>query len=289
VWFDVATGGTPVGSGNTWQTPFLPSSTSFWAASVEDSDTQVANGGSAARSTTGQYHTNGSFWLLFTANEAFTIRSVKVYAAGAGSRPIGLVNAGTGATITQGNFTIPDGESRVQLDFEVPGPGSYGLRIMSGDPQLWRDGVGSNPAYPFVLGNLATITSSSATGSNATALYYFFYDWEVETPGITCESERVQVDVSMPVGMDDASSQGAVAVYPNPADELLNIEIPTSIATDRMRVQVLDNTGRLVSESSVATDRATLDTQSLANGPYVYRLVNADGRALANGRFVVVH
>ena len=51
----------------------------------------------------------------------------------------------SGTVVQQGTYTLPTGESRVQLDFNVPGPGTYGLRVMSGDPQLWRDGIGSNP------------------------------------------------------------------------------------------------------------------------------------------------
>lgn len=289
VWYDVPVGGSSVGTGNVWETPFLPSSTSFWVASSEDSETVLLNGGAVARTTTGQFHTNASFWQLFTANEPFVIRSVKVYANGAGSRSIGLINASTGAVITQAPFTIPNGESRVELNFVVPGPGNYGLRVMSGDPQLWRDGIGSNPSYPYSLGTLGSITSSSATGTNATALYYFFYDWEVESDGITCESERVQVNVSMPVGIADATAADGILVYPNPADDILFLELSGDMAGQRMQVQVLDNTGRIVRDGSITTDRTALNTANFAGGLYVYRLVDATGNELARGRFVVAH
>ncbi len=289
VWYDVPVGGSAVGAGNVWETPFLTSSTSFWAASSEDSETVLLNAGAAARTTTGQFHTNASFWLLFTANESFVIRSVKVYANGAGSRSIGLINANNNTVITQAAFAIPNGESRVQLDFVVPGPGNYGLRVMDGDPQLWRDGIGSNPGYPYALGNLGTITSSSATGSNATALYYFFYDWEVESDGITCESDRVQVNVSMPVGMEDATAADGISVYPNPTDDILFLELSGAMAGQRMQVQVLDNTGRVVRDGSITSDRTALNTANFAGGLYVYRLVDAAGEELARGRFVVAH
>jgi hypothetical protein len=289
LWYDVPVGGTPVATGNNWQTDPLPSSTSFWASSVTESETVTAFGGRAAQATPGQFHTNASFWLLFTANEAFTIRSVKVYANGAGNRPIGLVNATSGATIAQGNFALPNGESRVQLDFNVPGPGNYALRIMSGDPQLWRDGIGSNPAYPYALGTLGAITSSSATGNNALALYYFFYDWEVESFGIACESERVEVTVSMPVGVDDIGHAGGIALYPNPVDDALTVELSGAASGQRMVLQVLDNTGHLVAERLITNDRTVLETGSFASGLYLYRLVDASGAALGTGRFVVAH
>ena len=289
VWYDVPVGGSPVATGNSWQTDPLPSSTSFWVANVAESETITAFGGRTVQATPGQFHTNASFWLLFTANEAFTIRSVKVYANGAGNRPIGLVNATSGATITQGNFAIPNGESRVQLDFVVPGPGNYALRIMSGDPQLWRDGLGSNPAYPYALGSLGAITSSSATGSNALSLYYFFYEWEVETPGITCESERVEVLVSMPVGIDDAGRRGGIGLYPNPVDDALTVELTGAASGQRMVLLVLDNTGHLVAERLITQDRSVLETTSFASGLYLYRLVDASGTERSAGRFVVAH
>jgi hypothetical protein len=289
VWYDVPQGGSPVGTGNTWETPFLPSSTSFWVASQQESETITAYGGAADRSTTGQFHTNASFWLLFTANEPFVIRSVKVFANGAGNRPIGLVNAANNQTVTQGTFNIPNGESRVTLNFEVPAAGNYALRVMSGDPQLWRDGVGSNPAYPYALGSLGAITSSSATGTNAQALYYFFYDWEVESSSITCESERVQVDVSMPVGMDDGAASSGIAVYPNPADDVLFLDLSSDLAGRQLRYEVLDNTGRSIGSGSLTSDRNTLGTATFADGIYLYRVLDVSGSEAARGRFVVVH
>src|SRR5690606_5883879 len=130
------------------------------------------------------------------------------YASGAGVRPIALVDA-NGNVITQGNFNIPDGESRVQLNFTVPGPGTYGLRVVSGNPGLWRDGIGSVQTYPYALGSFGSITSSSATGGNSLVYYYFFYDWEVSEPLVTCESAREEVVVELPASVQEVSGTTA--------------------------------------------------------------------------------
>jgi hypothetical protein len=111
----------------------------------------------------------------------------------------------------------------------------------------------------------------------------------VESDGITCESERVQVDVSMPVGIEDAIAEDGISVYPNPADDILFLELSGDMAGQRMQVQVLDNTGRVVRDGSITTDRTALNTASFAGGLYVYRLVDATGNELARGRFVVAH
>jgi hypothetical protein len=284
-WYTTPVGGVPVGSGSPWETPFLEQSTSFWLGNSITNEFELSYGGPEDRSTVGQYHTNASFWLNFTAYEPFIIRSVKVFANGAGERPIGLINAATGSTVVQGSFALPDGESRVQLNMAVPAAGEYALRIMSGNPQLWRDGIGSNPAYPFALGTMGAITSSNATGSNATSLYYFFYDWELEPQTTTCESERVEVLVSMPVGIADRDALGH-SVYPVPANEMLYIEAPE--AQGLITVHVLDNSGRLVLQAGMQGGRAAVDVRSLAAGPYIFRLVDNETE-ITRGRFVVAH
>jgi hypothetical protein len=252
------------------------------------SPTTPVFGAKEDRTTTGAFHTNGSFWVVFTATEAFTIRSVKVYANGAGSRPIGLVNMPSGGVVTQGSFALPNGESRVDLNFQVPGPGQYGLRIMSGDPQLWRDGIGSNPGFPFALGTVGTITGTTATGSNATALYYFFYDWEVEPLPLVCVSPRVPVNVDLQVGMTEATNTSGVSVYPHPADNELTFELKGNTAGQTMQLMVTDNAGRRVATRSLEGARTVVSTSALANGLYTYRVAGPRGE-VARGTFVVAH
>ena len=287
-WYANATGGASLGSGSPWETPFLNSGTTYWASNTVVSATTPVFGAKEDRTTSGAFHTNGSFWLVFNATEAFTIRSVKVYANGAGSRPIGLVNMPSGGVITQSNYTLPDGESRVDLDFQVPGPGQYGLRIMSGDPQLWRDGIGSNPGFPFALGTVGTITGTTATGTNATALYYFFYDWEVEPLPLVCESARVPVNVDLLVGLTEATASNGVNVYPVPADNVLTVELNGTAAGQALQLVVTDNAGRRVATRSMDGARTVVSTSALANGLYTYRVAGPSGE-VARGTFVVAH
>ena len=285
-WYNVATGGTAVGTGNSYDTPFLTGTTNFWCTSSAGNAVVTSFGARTNNSATGAYHTNGNNWQLFTANEPFVIRSVKVYADGAGNRPIALVN-GAGAVISQGTFNIPDGESRVQLNFNVPGPGNYGLRILSGDPQLWRDGPGSGQTYPYALGTYGSMTSSTVAGANATAYYYFFYDWEVENPTVLCESERVEVTVEMPTGINEAEGT-SIRLFPDPADRDIFIDITGPEAQGKLLITVLDRTGRQVAIKTIENGRATLTTAFLADGMYFYRITRNETE-IAVGRFLVTH
>ncbi|MBL7962734.1 MAG: S8 family serine peptidase [Flavobacteriales bacterium] len=288
LWYDSSSGGTPVGSGNSWDTPFLSATTSYWCSNTTVYGGTTAYGGKVDNSpAAGAYHTNGTNYQIFTANEPFYIRSVKVYASGAGSRPIALVTYPGGTVVAQGSFTIPDGESRVQLDFLVPGPGTYGLRIVSGNPQLWRDGIGSNPAYPFPLGTFGTMTSSTAGAPNATNYYYFFYDWEVQEPTIACESDRVEVVVDVVVGMQHLA-HGTVQVYPVPADHEVVFDLGALPATAQLTLELSDATGRMVRSLVVQPALVRMNTQQLAEGAYSFRVLG-DGTEMHRGRLVVQH
>lgn len=288
-WYDAAVGGTPVGSGNNWQTPFLNSTTDFWCTSTITNGVVPVYGGPTNNTTTGQYHTNSTNYELFTANEAFIIRSVKVYANGAGNRTVALVTEPDGDVVTQGTFNVPAGESRIELDFEVPAAGDYGLRSLDNNPQLWRDGSGSNPAYPFALGTLGTITSSTATGANATEFYYFFYDWEVGDRTVACESERVNVTVEMPTGFGEVIGTGSgVNAYPQPADRDLFFDITGELASQALLISLVDNTGRIVATKTTDGGRATLTTAFLAPGMYTYRVTHK-GNDVSVGKIVVAH
>jgi len=288
LWYDMATGGSPIGSGSPWDTPFLNATTDFWCTNTETFGGGTSYGGATDNTVQGQYHGFSNNHLLFTANDAFTIRSVKVYANGAGTRPIALIDMDNGgANVAAGSFNLPDGESRVQLDFQVPGPGNYGLRITNGDPQLWRDGLGSNPPYPFALGTLGTLTGTTVTGANSTEYYYFFYDWEVEPFGVGCESDRVQVTVSLPVGLEDLDKP-SVNVFPDPADRDIFFDLSGYSGQGPVQVTIFDASGRAMATKPMLNGRATVTTAWLADGLYSY-LLTSNGQPITSGRFVVSH
>ena len=126
---------------------------------------KTAMGGSTAQSE-GQYHNNSNYWLRFDAYEDIVIESVKVFADGADDRTIAAIDA-AGNILDQVTVAVPDGESVVELGLEVPAGVSHGLRSLDGNPQLWRDGQGSDLNYPYEIGTLATITSAAAAMSTA--------------------------------------------------------------------------------------------------------------------------
>ncbi|HMN06629.1 MAG TPA: FG-GAP-like repeat-containing protein [Flavobacteriales bacterium] len=272
LWYDVAVGGTPIGAGSPWTTPWVDANTTFWCADVGQSGGQPQYGGKVNKSNAGAYQNNATYYLYFTAAQDMVLRSVKVYANGAAYRTIGIIDQATGSVITSGVFSIPDGESRVQLDWTVPA-GAYGLRVISGDPQLWRDGVGSNPSFPYDLAGLGAITGTNASSQQ---YYYFFYDWEVSGPDVWCEGVRTAVDVLVgPTGVRGVEGVRPFSVYPNPAKEEVTIrgELPAG-ARD---VEFVDVSGRTCLRAPIAPGTSAVDVRQLAPGSYTVRVRGAHG------------
>jgi hypothetical protein len=277
-WFAENSGGPAIASGNTFITPFLNSTTTFYASATTIHGGGDWFGGPEDRLTTaapGAYHTNSDNYPVFTASEAFTIVSVKVYANGAGNRTVALIDRADGSTIASQVINIPDGESRIDLNYAVPGPGEYGLRCVGGNPQLWRDGNGSNPAYPYPLGTVGAITTSSVTGANALNFYYFFYDWEVEAAGVSCESLRDPATVEISVGIAE-NGEAPIGVFPNPAHESITV-VATGVA-GLTSIELLDVTGRVaLSQGASSTGISTIGLQGVAPGEYIVRVQHALG------------
>lgn len=285
-WYDVATGGSAIATGNDFTTPTLTADASYWVSASTQYGGEIAYGGAASNTVNGIYHTNTDNYQIFTANEDMIIRSVKVYANSTGDRTFAVVDQSDGSTIASGTFNVPSGESRVQLDFNVPAGGPYGLRAVGGNPGLWRDGLGSNPSYPFPLGDLGVMTSSTVSGANATAYYYFFYDIEVSSPSFLCEGPRTEVDVNVgPTAIAEAGSNAGVTMWPNPTAGMVTISVEG--LNGPLVLEMMDIAGRVVSRTNLDAMRegqATIDLSGLASGEYTLSVRHAQGRSI--GRLV---
>ncbi len=243
---------------------------------------ETAMGGSTAQSE-GQYHNNSNYWLRFDAYEDIVIESVKVFANGEEERTIAAIDA-AGNVLDQVTVSIPDGESIVELGLEVPAGVGHGLRSLDNNPQLWRDGQGSDLDYPYNLGDLATITSSSVSNpNNATNYYYFFYDWTVSTQGVACTSDRVPVTVTITMsGIADLTVlEGGLSVFPNPSEG--QVQLSWEVTSGTVRCEVVDMAGRILfrEDATGPSQLGTLDLSHLPRGVHVLKLTQGERTATA--------
>lgn len=280
-WYANETDMDPLFIGNSFETPFVETTASFWVSDVLEYGGEPDMGGRPDRDTNnGQYHPNSDFWIIFDAHEDLVIDSVKVYAGESGMRSIGVVGPNNNVII-EAEFMIEEGEHYVPLNFFVPAGENYGLRAFDNDPQLWRDGQGSNPQYPYAVGDLATITTTSINGDTQLDFYYFFYDWHVSTPLVQCESDRVEVVVTV-VDVTELEGLNAWSVYPNPAANVITLNLATTESAV-YTFEMHDLTGRKLEERNVnaagGQHKEVIDINGLAPGVYQLSLTRNGKRA----------
>ena len=190
----------------------------------------------------GAYHPNSARWLEFDVHQEMRLNSVTLFANGTYERSFELINA-FDMVLESTTVLVEDGAFVLELDWDIaPGEG-YGLRCVSENPQLWREGTSSDLNYPYDVGDLLTITNSTAGPS--LDYYYFFYEWVAEEKPIECVSERVGVTVTVN-GTSDVNDLNETVwqVMPNPVAQggVLNMPgLPTGTV-----VSVTDNQGRVV-------------------------------------------
>lgn len=194
-WYTTLSGGTAVGTGNTFTTPVLNSTTTYYVSDRNSLPGTTVTAGKTLNISQGANY-NGRQWMLFDAYEPFILRSVKVVTSGIGNRHFVLVD-NVGNLIAEKQIELLSGTQTVVLDFRVPkgvqhrltaydsGAVSSGTQLVFQD--LHRSTVGVS--YPYPIGTVGAITGSTEGGS----VYHFFYEWQVSTEEASVESARVPV------------------------------------------------------------------------------------------------
>ena len=127
--------------------------------------------------------------------------------------------------------------------------------------------------------------NTGVSSAYANSVLCFFY-------GI-CRDEELDLDFDMDAPMNSKSTtavaesdaeQLAIYVYPNPADEELNILL-NSLPEGRTTIEFHDVTGRLVLSEEIKSNSTSINISSLRQGVYMYRIVNGDN-VIARDRIV---
>lgn len=184
-WYSGLSGGSRLDSGATFQTEPLNQTTIFYAQSVKELPVKKVGPFANNIGGGGFFTANAYHYLLFDCVKACQLKSVKVFANTAGNRTIQLRNS-QGTVLSTITVAIPQGESRVILNFSIPVGEAMQLGMAGGNSNnLYRNNSGA--AYPYEIDGLISINGNSAGNP---IIYYFFYDWEI---GSRCESPRFPV------------------------------------------------------------------------------------------------
>jgi hypothetical protein len=278
-WYDSMTATEPIASGNSFTTPAITGNTTYYVESSTTFGGPAQGGKTDFASDEGGNLTNANFFLRFDAYEPFTLNSVKVRANNAGNRTIVLVDA-AGNTIQEATVNVPQGESVVTLNFDVPVGSNMGLRAQSNtNPNLWRDKdlTAASPfGFPYSLGTVGAITGTTVGGQDFDNYYYFFYDWQVSTPSVECVSERIPVNVSILVGVNDIEGLNEFSLFPNPANDIVNVAFNGNF-DGSAQVNLIDAQGRLVTSNLINNAKGkqniAFNVANLAPGVYHVQVI----------------
>jgi hypothetical protein len=93
-------------------------------------------------------------------------------------------------------------------------------------------------------------------------------------------------DLSVPLGVKNASAKLIVHVYPNPASTSVTIDLSALKGSRNGTIELYDVDGRLVMQhKTVAQSTVTLNTGNLETGYYFYKVSTAEGTA--NGKLII--
>jgi len=207
-WYDAITGGNLLATGTSYTTPSLTGTTNYYVDQTIVSPLEYV--GKVNKETAATLHTNNSYWLVFDCYSPVVLKSVKVYAGAAGNRIINLRNS-SNTVIQTTTVNIPAGESRITLNFNVPVGTSLQLATGTTNPNMYRDNSGVS--FPYNLAGKISITGTNAGSS----LYYYYYDWEIESP--SCSSARTEVTATIlsapPVAQFTYTQNGSTVNFNN--------------------------------------------------------------------------
>lgn len=195
-WYDAPVEGTLLGTGDDY-TEYLTETTNYYVE--ESTPNELLSVGPPDRffGSGGYFGANDLRGLFFNAYSPFILESVRVYANGAGTRNIQILDGDGGEVIHSVFKDLPDGESVVNLNLAMDVHDGYYMKITGALVDLYRINDGS-PDYPYEIPGIVALTGSNADPS--TDFYYFFFDWKIREPD--CVSPRTMATVLVEPGFD---------------------------------------------------------------------------------------
>lgn len=271
-WYNAAVAGNQLGTGGSFTTPFLTSTTNYWVSSFTGSNSYVGpinpNSLSAAATTTA----STTYYVQFeVTNSPVTINSVDVFPLASGQSSVLEILEGptTFTAVNTINFTsslASNGTIGQTVPINITlNPGTYRMRLSGGS--YYRNYT-SNAVFPYSVTNFS-ITTGSNVSSNS---YYFIYNFLI---GNKCESARqmvtATVDASACLATSELNGKDGLKVYPNPFSELVTISKPELVKT----IKIVDMNGRLI--KTIINPPSSVQLKELSDGLYFFMIEMKDG------------
>ncbi len=171
-WYAAQTGGQPIATGNTYTTPVLNATTTYYVSNnVIAGNTNIGN----------DEEDDDGMGLLFNVTSEMLLNSVQVVSEGNGFVTVQLFGPG-GSTLTNFPaivFPIANGLNTLNLGWLIPVGNGYSLVAtnLSNDVEL---ATTENFSGPYGLGGFGSIVGEVGSDSE----YNYFYNWNISSPRI---------------------------------------------------------------------------------------------------------
>lgn len=177
-WYNTEFYGDLIYTGNTFETPVLSSSTTYFVEDeIQATEMNVGpNVGGSAR--------NVAAILYFNVYEPITLISVQARAGSSGQKIISLLDS-EGNLLKTSNVNVGTSITTISLNWEIQPGNGYQL-LTNVNSNLYRLNSGVN--YPYTINNLVSITGCDQGSS----YYYSWFNWKVM--GEACTSPRLAVN-----------------------------------------------------------------------------------------------
>ncbi len=206
-WYDAITGGNLLAMNDSFQTPFLTVSTTYYVVGKSKVAFKVGPVNNNFGPGGANSFPNGNGLIFDVLNpDGATIDSVLIYPGSAGLMNVSITSL-SGQLISATDIIVPTpafpGEKmRVPVGVSVPFGTGYTIAANSVPGSLFYNYGGA--VYPYTdAGNNVSITNTTSNFGVLYGYYYFFYDWDISA--YTCESNTVPVNalvgVSPPVNL----------------------------------------------------------------------------------------
>ncbi|MCA6065602.1 fibronectin type III domain-containing protein [Chryseobacterium sp. RG1] len=273
-WYDAATNGNVLATGNSYTTPVISANTTYYVSTKSNGG--IGTVGPANPSVLGSVSaTNyaiGTYYQIFDVITPTTLVSIDVFPTS--STAIGTSSAieirdSSGATLVSVPYTVAvnDGTTAQTVTLNYALPVGTGYRIGQGVAiYLNRNTAGAT--YPFTSSAINVTGNNFSSGPN---YWYYIYNWKFSS---SCESARQPVVVNVNatcLGTSETTAKEGIQVYPNPFADVLNISDVNNVKS----ISVVDIAGRLVKTFDKPT--STLHLGELNSGMYLVVLNMKDG------------
>jgi PKD repeat protein len=270
-WYDAPSGGSLVFTGNNYTTS-LTQTTNFYIET--ELPFTLQNVGPVDNSFNGgAYFDNNDNWgLNFNVASPMVLQSFRTYSNLAGNRTIQILN-NSGTVIFSETIFIPNGESVVQINADIPAGQNYLIKITGNTINLFRTDGGAT--YPYEINGLVSITGNNTNTGTADDFYYYFFDWQVHEPA--CKSARTPVlaNLNACANLTQEALANNINVFPNPSNGIFEVQIENKF-NDQFNLNVTNSLGQIVLYTS--TDGQTsIDLSSMASGIYTLNITTQTG------------